>query len=412
MPARLDELARVVWHHRDCRKWPLLYSVWWRWCNGEKRLFQIDVDPELSSLHSMERQVRKAAYRMEAYVRFRCVPSEEGERYIAWHRPDHPVLPLAAPSFVARFRSLRWSIVTPELSAHWDGDHLRFDAGIAHNMDPREDELADLWRTYYRSVFNPARVKIKAMKAQMPVRLWRELPEAPVIAELVATAPARVNHMVESQQLQPSAAAFIPGNRSLSSLREAAFQCRGCPLYQQATCTVFGEGPHDAKIALVGEQPGNDEDVAGRPFIGPAGAILDRAIAESGLDRKMLYLTNAVKHFKFVPVGKFRRHQRPSASEVMACRPWLEAELATIRPNLIVCLGATAARSLLGYSIPVLKERGRPKTSSYGIILPTIHPSALLRVQNGEAERRLYDWLVKDLKQAGTLAGLLTRAIS
>jgi DNA polymerase len=190
----------------------------------------------------------------------------------------------------------------------------------------------------------------------------------------------------------------------LSSLLEAVPACQGCTLYRQANRSVFGEGPHDAKIVLVGEQPGSDEDLAGKPFVGPAGAALDRAIVESGLNRANLYLTNAVKHFKFVPVGKFRRHQRPTASEVTACRPWLEAELAAIKPSIIVCLGATAARSLLGYAVPVLKERGRPRTTSYGMMLPTIHPSALLRVQNAEAERRLYDWLVGDLKLAGELA--------
>lgn len=404
MPTRLHQLARIVSYHRDPRKWTHLYSVWWRWLSGEKYVLHIEVDPDIYRLRAMERQVRKAAYRMEAFVRFHRVQSGDGEQYAAWHRPDHPVLGLAAPSFVSRLRSLRWSIFTPDLSAHWDRKRLRFGPGIPRNAGPSEDDLAELWRTYYRSVFNPARLKITAMKAQMPVRHWHQLPEASVIAELITTAPARVEQMIVNRHHQLSAAPFIPGDCSLSSLLEAVPACQGCPLYRQANRAVFGEGPHDAKIVLVGEQPGSDEDLAGKPFVGPAGAVLDRAIMASALDRTNLYLTNAVKHFKFIPVGKFRRHQRPSASEVTACRPWLEAELTAIKPSVIVCLGATAARSLLGYAVPVLKERGRPRTTSYGMMLPTIHPSALLRAQNAEAERRLHDWLVGDLKLAGELA--------
>ncbi len=404
MPAGFDRLARAASYHCDPRKWALLYSIWWRWYRGDRHLLKIEVDPEISRLRAMERQVKKAAYRMEAFVRFRRVETDAGARYVAWHRPDHPVLPLAAPSFVSRFRTLRWSILTPDLSAHWDQQALRFGPGVAAPMTETEDDLAALWRTYYRAIFNPARVKIKAMQAQMPVGLWRDLPEAPVIAELIATASGRVDRMIAAQHQWPGASPFIPAERALPQLQEAAARCEGCALHQQTTRTVFGEGPTDARIVLVGEQPGDQEDLAGRPFVGPAGLVLDRAIADAGLDRGRLYLTNAVKHFKFVPAGKSRRHQRPSAAEVTACRPWLEAEVAALQPAVIVCLGATAARSLLGFSVPVLKERGRPHVSRYGTVLPTVHPSALLRAQNPEAERRLYGWLVDDLRAAGALA--------
>jgi DNA polymerase len=347
----------------------------------------------------MEGQVKKSAYRMEAFVRFRRVDTEDGERYVAWHHPDHPVLPLAAPSFVSRFPALQWSILTPDLSAHWDRQVLRFGPGAAAPMTDREDDLATLWRTYYRAVFNPARVKLKAMQAQMPVHLWRQLPEAPVIAELIATAPGRVDRMIAAQHLWPGASAFIPPEQALPQLKDAAARCQGCALHAQATRTVFGEGPTDARIVLVGEQPGDQEDLAGRPFVGPAGLVLDRALADAGLERKRLYLTNAVKHFKFVPAGKFRRHQRPSAAEVTACRPWLETELTAVKPELIVCLGATAARSLLGHTVRLLQERGRFLTSRYGTVLATVHPSAILRAQDAAAERRLYGWLVEDLRK-------------
>ena len=404
MPAELHRLAQAASHHRDPLKWTLLYTVWWRWSRGDRHVLKIDVDPDISRLRAMERQVKKAAYRMEAFVRFHRVDTDTGERYVAWHRPDHPVLPLAAPSFVSRFPALQWSILTPDLSAHWDRQALRFGPGVPAPATETEDDLAALWRTYYRAVFNPARVKIKAMQAQMPVHLWRELPEAPVIAELIATAPGRVDRMIAAQRVWPGAPAFIPPEPALSELQDAAARCQGCPLHEPATRTVFGEGPTNARIVLVGEQPGDQEDLAGRPFVGPAGRVLDQALADAGLERERLYLTNAVKHFKFVPAGKFRRHQRPSAAEVTACRPWLEAELMAVTPDLIICLGATAARSLLGFTVHLLNERGHFRPSRYGTVLPTIHPSAILRAQDPAAERRLYGWLVEDLRTGGCSA--------
>lgn len=403
MPAKFEAWARPASFHRDGRRWSLLYRVWWRWLHGEPHLLAIEVDPDISRLRALARQVDKAAYRMEAFVRFRRILTPEGERYVAWHQPDHPVLPLVARSFVARFRPLHWAIWTPDGSAEWNGERLRFGPGVSTGVT-REDDLAALWRTYYRSIFNPARVNVRAMHAQLPVRHWQTLPEARVIADLLAGAPARTARMIEEQHRWPGAAAFLPDERTIPLLAERASGCRGCALHQQATATVFGEGPLDAGIVLVGEQPGDDEDRAGRPFVGPAGAVLDRALAEAGLDRRRLYLTNAVKHFKFRPMGKVRRHQRPAASEVTACRPWLEAELTAIRPAVVVCLGATAARALLGYAAPITVERGRPIESRYGTIVLTFHPASVLRARDPAAERRLYDQLVEDLRTAARLA--------
>jgi DNA polymerase len=403
VPANLETWARPASFHRDGRRWSLLYTVWWRWLHGEPQLLAIEVDPDVARVRALARQVEKAAYRMEAFVRFRRVFTPEGERYVAWHRPDHPVLPLVAPSFVARFRPLHWVIWTPDGSAEWNGERLRFGPGLSKDAAP-EDDLAALWRTYYRSVFNPARLKVKAMQAQMPVHHWQTLPEARVIADLLATAPARVTRMITEQHRWPGAAAFLPGERTIPLLAEHASGCRGCALHQHATATVFGEGPVDAGIVLVGEQPGDEEDRAGRPFVGPAGAVLDRALTEAGLDRRRLYLTNAVKHFKFKPMGRVRRHQRPAASEVTACRPWLEAELTAIRPAVVVCLGATAARALLGYAAQITTERGRPIESRYGTIVTTFHPASVLRVRDAAAERRLYRQLVEDLRTAARLA--------
>jgi len=191
---------------------------------------------------------------------------------------------------------------------------------------------------------------------------------------------------------------------SLASLREDAAHCRACPLWKNATQTVFGEGPGHARVMLVGEQPGDKEDLAGHPFVGPAGAMLDRALKEAGIDRKTIYVTNAVKHFKFVPRGKIRLHQKPSTPEIRACRPWYERELAAIKPDLVVAMGATAAQCVLGKITPINRNRGRPIDLPEGPkALVTVHPSYLLRLPDEEAKTREYARFVEDLKIAAAM---------
>jgi uracil-DNA glycosylase len=188
---------------------------------------------------------------------------------------------------------------------------------------------------------------------------------------------------------------------TLDSLREQASHCRACPLWKDATQTVFGEGPPHARIMLVGEQPGDKEDLAGHPFVGPAGQMLDRALEEAGIDRAKVYVTNAVKHFKFFPRGKFRLHQKPTTPEIKACRPWYERELATIKPELVVALGATAAQCVFGKTTPINKNRGRLIDLADGIsALVTVHPSYLLRLPDEAAKASEYERFVDDLKIA------------
>jgi DNA polymerase len=188
---------------------------------------------------------------------------------------------------------------------------------------------------------------------------------------------------------------------SLTTLRAEAADCRACHLYKHATQTVFGEGPQSAPIMLVGEQPGDKEDFAGKPFVGPAGQMLDRALEQAGIDRKKVYVTNAVKHFKFVPRGKIRLHQKPNTAEIKACRPWYERELASIRPELVVAMGATAAQSVFGKITPINKNRGRLIDLDEGIkALVTVHPSYLLRLPDAEAKAQEYQRFVDDLKIA------------
>jgi uracil-DNA glycosylase family protein len=205
-----------------------------------------------------------------------------------------------------------------------------------------------------------------------------------------------------------SAAAYLPDRVSLPALREAVQGCRGCGLWEHATQGVLGEGAQTAELVLVGEQPGDQEDKQGRPFVGPAGRILGEALEEAGIDRDRAYVTNAVKHFKWKERGKRRIHQKPTWTEMTACRPWLEAELALVKPLVLVCLGATAAQSLLGKQFRVTRERGVPLESDLAEhVVATIHPSAVLRAPDDDARQAELEGLVRDLK---VVASLLAKA--
>jgi uracil-DNA glycosylase family protein len=195
-----------------------------------------------------------------------------------------------------------------------------------------------------------------------------------------------------------TAAPLIPPKPTLRKLREAAAQCKACPLWQTATQTVFGEGSPNAQVMFVGEQPGDREDIEGRPFVGPAGGLFDKALAEAGIDRSLAYVTNAVKHFKWTPRGKRRIHQKPNWAEIAACHPWLEAEIAVVKPRVLVPMGAVAGQALLGKKFRVTKDRGKPVESGLApTVIATIHPSAILRAQDEDRERE-YQALVEDLR--------------
>ena len=199
-----------------------------------------------------------------------------------------------------------------------------------------------------------------------------------------------------------SARSFIPTHLSLPQLRESAAGCTGCDLYKHATQTVFGEGASHASIMFLGEQPGDQEDVAGHPFVGPAGRILDKALAETGIVRKDVYVSNAVKHFKWEPQGKRRKHKKPSAAEIAACRPWLEAEIQVVKPRIVVCLGVTAAQSVFGKAVRLNELRGRPVSTPLATVFVTVHPSAILRNPDALKRRREYERFVEDLRSIRT----------
>ncbi len=393
--------AQQVARHRDASRWSLLYRVLWRLLHGEPQLMKIIVDDDVFRLQRMAKSVSRDQHKMKAFVRFRRVENEAGEVwFIAWHRPDHHIVEAVAPFFVERFNDQRWTILTPDISASWDLNELRFGQGVPRGETaPAKDELEDLWRTYYASIFNPARVKVKAMKAELPVRHWATLPEASLIPELLLDARRRVDAMV-AKPVRPPAREAFPQSPSLASLGGALRQCRACALCENGTAPVPGEGPDLASTVLIGEQPGDVEEQLGRPFVGPAGAILDRALEAAGLDRQQLYLTNTVKHFKFKQKGKRRIHQSPGLIEVSSCWPWLREELSLLRPQIVVGLGATAARALLGGEVRLRRDRGQPRPTAYAPwTMVTYHPSAILRIPDPAARRKVEEAFFADLQR-------------
>jgi probable DNA metabolism protein len=391
-------LARSVVCHRDPERFALLYAMLVKLRERADAL-EDKADPLVHRLEAMARAVRRDLHKMHAFLRFREVESEAGPRFVAWFEPDHHIVRAAAGFFVARFAGMRWSILTPELSLHWDGETLSEGPGASKADAPAGDPVEAVWKTYYASIFNPARVKIGAMLKEMPKKYWKNMPETALVAELVKGAQARESEMIAAS------AASVGDNaeKSWAAVRAEAMGCTRCELYKCGTQTVFGEGPLDARIVFVGEQPGDQEDLAGRPFVGPAGQLFDRALADAGIERERTYVTNAVKHFKFVRRGKRRIHDKPDGGEIAACRWWLQQELALIRPPLTVALGATAARSLFGKVVTISSLRGKAQIlPEGGEAWVTVHPSFLLRVRDDrEAE---YEKFVEDLRRIGARA--------
>jgi uracil-DNA glycosylase len=407
VPARFVELAQTAILHRDAERFAILYRLLWR-LRTNHDLLEVAIDPDVAQVSAMAKAVRRDEHKMHAFVRFREVGRERESHFVAWFEPEHHIVELAAPFFVRRFADMAWSILTPDLCAHWDGHAVSFTPGVSKADAPSGDRLEETWRRYYASIFNPARLKVKAMQTEMPKKYWRNLPEASLIKPLIAEAARAAGNMIaaepteprKSQKREEPAMARKPLTAdSIAALREEASDCRACHLYKNATQTVFGEGPQHAQVMLVGEQPGDKEDLAGKPFVGPAGQMLDRALKEAGVDRDKVYVTNAVKHFKFVPRGKIRLHQKPNTPEIKACRQWYERELASIKPGLVVAMGATAAQSVFGKITPINKSRGRLIELDNGTkALVTVHPSYLLRLPDADAKAREYARFVDDLR--------------
>ncbi|NUB13306.1 UdgX family uracil-DNA binding protein [Azospirillum brasilense] len=420
LPQAVGQLIETVVCHGDPERYALLYRLVWRVLNGERALLDQHADPLVHRLERHDKAVRRDIHKMHAFLRFRALPAlDGGERYITWFEPDHHIVEAVAPFFVERFESMVWTILTPKGSLHWDRHRLMTGPPAERPDSLTDDRFAEGWLRYYESTFNPARVNPTAMRAEMPRKYWANMPETAAIPAMVRSAPARVQAMLEAEaaiprRRMPEKAGAAMAKQAPDSLAELnRLIQRSEPLVPGATQAVLGEGPEGAAIAIVGEQPGDQEDREGRPFVGPAGQLLTAALEEAGVDRGGLYLTNAVKHFKFVQRGKRRIHQSPTAGEVKHYRWWLMTELGFVRPRLVVALGATAALALSGRPVSVLRERGpmafdgrngdgRNGDGWNGFV--TVHPSYLLRLPGDEERRRAQAEFVADLRRAAALA--------
>ena len=334
--------------HSDPERFALLYALLLK-LRANRRAMEDRADPLLDRLERMAKEVRRDIHKMHAFVRFREVEDEAGARFVAWFEPDHHIVRATAGFFVRRFANMRWSILTPELSIHWDGETLTEGPGATRADAPDGDPVEEVWKTYYASIFNPARVKVKAMIKEMPKKYWKNMPETALIGELLAGAQEREAEMIDD----------VDGARSRCRDRTSRRRGTRCATRPQAApaatstnarprrCSAKGRSTRT--ILFVGEQPGDQEDLAGRPFVGPAGQLFDAALAEAGIDR-----ADDLRHQRGQAFQVRRSAARgastrsPTRGEIEACRWWLEQERALIRPPLTVALGATAARSLFG----------------------------------------------------------------
>lgn len=440
IPKAFFELAETVACHRDDSRWGLLYRVVWRLSRGgERNLLVVSTDNDVRKLASFAKEVRRDCHKMRAFVRFRKVGEDEvsgREQFVSWFEPSHNIVRYNASFFKKRFTGMDWSILTPDECVHWDGKTLQFSEGVSRSAAPGDDELEEMWRSYYKSIFNPARLKLKAMQSEMPVKYWKNLPEAPLINELTQEASHRRDTMIDREALpareapknlylenlneqnevalvreEPAIVESIAKAGSLEEMKEAADCCRACPLWERATQTVFGEGNPEASIMLIGEQPGDEEDILGRPFQGPAGRMLDKAMEKAGMDRTEIYITNVVKHFKWKPGAKRRLHEKANRAEMKACRPWLLGEIAKVNPKVIIVSGNTAAQALVRPDFKITKERGlvvgENVTGFQGAIVATVHPSYLLRIRDESEQDVNFGVMVEELKLAHRLGSPL-----
>jgi len=388
---------------RHGSRWEFMYRLAWRVLYENPQLLTDSADPDVASAFSMERAVRRDLHKMHAFVRFREIADEAATPgYFAWFEPQHEILEPGADFFVRRFPNMHWTIATPDGAAVWNTETLRFVATPAIADRPRHDSHEALWKTYYRSICNVARINPSAMQREMPQHYWKNLPEAGEISSLLREGAARWSTRSEQDDTDKFAAAKSV-QRSLARIKgsaEVLQMCRACELWKHATQAVEGEGPAGAPLMLVGEQPGDEEDLRGRPFMGPAGKLLDEVLRSAGLRREDIFITNAVKHFKWEPRGKRRLHKRPTTGEIRACNGWLRSEIDGVKPRVIVALGASALTALCGGSQSIESARTTVMTHRSGArVMATYHPSAILRA-DAERSKVLHAALLEDLQRA------------
>jgi len=362
-------MAAMAIQAREPDRFGLLYSLVWR-AHGGERVLDLPDDPDTRLARRLALAVRAEAHRMRTHLRFLRTDG----RLLGWYAPSHYVLEANAQLLARRFPDPPFTIVTPDGTAHWDGAAIRFGPGARGITD--DATLLAWWDAHGPALLEDARPGTAIPQAEALDEAPRP-PSRPAAGQVVLDAS--------------------PDPDLLRAARDAT-TCQRCALHGPATQTVFGEGPASALVMFVGEQPGDQEDIIGRPFVGPAGQLLDQALEEAGIDRRAIYITNAVKHFKFTPRGTRRMHQPPDASEIQVCRFWLDIERVRVRPSLIVLMGASGARAVLGRPVTVTRERGRPFLLEDGTnAIITVHPSYLLRIPDGEGKVREYQAFLRDL---------------
>ena len=405
---RLPDAFRNTMHlallHREPARHVLLHRIAQRlWRNP--RGWQDQLHDDHIVLLEWHRQVRRDMHKTKAFVRFNRVgdadPAADRAEYVAWFEPVHHTLIEVAPFFVRRFTQMRWSILSPSATVRWDGHQLHVGPGASRTEAPAPDAGEALWLTYYARIFNPARVKISAMKKEMPEIYWKNLPEARLIPGLLAQAPERVGRMIanaaDTHRRLPdpkSDSSVVDHSGSLAWISAGVHNCDLCACAARATQAVMGVGPATARIFIIGEQPGDREDITGHPFVGPSGQLLRQALREIGIDMEGVYITNAVKHFSYDMRGKRRMHKTPAQADVQRCLQWLEAELRAVAPATVVALGRTALGAIerLAEFVPATAmshptdlstaaaqrstQRGRWRAAAVDAVA---HPSALLR---------------------------------
>lgn len=407
VPRALLSLIRLALRHSAPDRFALAYRILWR-LRRAPQLHHDPADPDMIALAGLSRSVRRDMHKMHAFVRFRKVGEVGGrESFAAWFEPDHHIGRAVAGFFRNRYAGMDWLIVTPGVSIGWDGSLLREGPGGSRDDVPDSDAVEAEWCAYYASIFNPARVKIGAMKREMPVRYWRNLPESKLIPVLMQNAEMRVDAMVK-----PRAQADLLGEMngispettrhfdSLKALYGALRTEDQAPSEGFSDHIVPGEGSTSARLLIVGEQPGDQEDRHGRPFVGPAGQLLDTCLAEAGIDRDCIFLTNAVKRFKFTPRGKRRLHATPTSGDITHYRWWLAEEIKLIDPAVVVALGATALHALSGRKQALAPVRGEILPWQDRHLLVSVHPSFLLRLPDPQAKAIEQRRLVRDLSKA------------
>lgn len=416
MPVSRDllDMLRAAMLHSAPDRFARGYRLMWRQ-HHEPSARNDPTDPDRIALLKFANAVRRDIHKMHAFVRFRKVGESGGrEQFAAWFEPDHHIARAAAGFFRDRFANMDWLIVTPEVSLRWDGQSLSDGPGGQRGDVPAADAVEAEWRTYYASIFNPARLKVNAMKREMPVRYWRNLPEASLIANMVQDARRRTEQMVERSPPEPDIFGSLPvetpaaarGFDSLDALYAALRQEDAPPSPGFSDVIVPGEGSAHARLMVVGEQPGDQEDRMGRPFVGPAGNLLNACLDQAGIRRDDIFLTNAVKRFKFTQRGKKRMHQTPSSGDITHYRWWLAEEIRLVAPRIVIALGATALQALTGRKQALGPIRGEVRAWNDRCLLVTVHPSFLLRLPDEQGRRIEREKFVRDLSRAATaLAG-------